>query len=134
MADMTVNNPIFGTQDLRIDIRLSRVLSINVTRVSIAGITPIWRLLARVVDIERGIWRWILRLSVPTVEIYRTWWLGRRSLRMFVSESPASEEPYDLVSLPKSDYDCGYCSNGGDSHTGNGPLRPAVVRVWGRRR
>jgi len=70
MADRTVNNPILETQDLRIDIRLSRVLSINVTRVSIAGITPIWKLLARVVDIEGGIWRSILRLSLPTVEIH----------------------------------------------------------------
>lgn len=76
----------------------------------------------------------VLRWSVPTVEVHIILRLGRRSLRMSVSKRPASEEPCDLVSLPKSDYDCGYCSNGGDSHTGNGSLRPAVVRVWGRRR
>lgn len=112
-------------QHLRVQIRFSSALSINVTRISIICIIPVSKLLVRVVSIGGGILRWTLRLSVISVEIHRT----RRSLRMFVPIRPASDEPCDLVSLPKSDYDCGYCSNGGDDYTGNGSLRPTVVRV-----
>lgn len=93
---------------------------------------PVLELLARVVSIEGGMLRWVVRLRLPTIEVHPTRRVGQRSLGMLVSVRSASDEPYDLVSFPKSDYDCGYSCNGGDDDTGDGSLRPAVVRVCGR--
>lgn len=108
------------------------MLSIYVTRICMIDGIPILKLLVRVVGVEGGILRWIVRLCVPAIEVHPTRRAGQRSLGMPVSVRSASDEPCDLVSFPKSDYDCGYSCNGGDDHTGNGSLRPAIVRVCGR--